>query len=48
MGFYKSSTVKMLLHSSNMQKQKLHHFWNRSSPDESTRDIYNYGQYGYR
>ena len=29
-----------------MRKQKLHHFCNRSSPDdESTRDTYNYGQY---
>ena len=27
-------TVKTLLHSSNMQKQKLHHFCNRSSPDD--------------
>ena len=41
----------MPLHSSNMLKQKLHHFCNRSSPDdgpkspESTRDTYNYGQY---
>ena len=24
----------MLLHSSNMQKQKLQHFYNRSSPDD--------------
>ena len=44
-------TVKTLLHSSNMRKQKLHHFCNRSSPDdgpkstESTRDTYNNGQY---
>ena len=29
-----TSTVKTLLHSSNMQKQKLHHFCNRSSPDD--------------
>ena len=29
-----TSTVKMLLHSSNMLKQKLHHFCNRSSPDD--------------
>ena len=30
-----------------MQKQKLHHFWSRSSQNraESTRDTYNYGQY---
>ena len=34
-----------------MLKQKLHHFCNRSFPDdglksaESTRDTYNYGQY---
>ena len=30
-----SSMVKTLLHSCNMQKQKLHHFCNRSSPDDS-------------
>ena len=29
-----SSTVKTLLHSGNMLKQKLHHFCNRSSPDD--------------
>ena len=29
-----SSTAKMPLHSSNMIKQKLHHFCNRSSPDD--------------
>ena len=29
-----SSMVKTLLHSSNMQKQKLHQFCNRSSPDD--------------
>ena len=27
--------VKTLLHSSNMRKQKLHHFCNRSSTDDS-------------
>ena len=31
---YKSSTAKTPLHSSNMLKQKLHHFCNRSSPDD--------------
>ena len=44
--------IKILfLHSTNMPKQKLHLFFNRSSPDNgpksgrSTRDTHNYGQY---
>ena len=42
-----SSTAKTPLHSSNMLKQKLHHFCNRSSQSraESTRDTYIYVQY---
>ena len=31
---YIPSTFSPTLHSSNMQKQKLHHFCNRSSPDD--------------
>ena len=37
-----SSTVKTLLHSSNMQKQKLHHFCNRSSPDDGPKSSRKY------
>ena len=32
--FCKNNIKKTLLHSSNLQKQKLHHFCNRSSPDD--------------
>ena len=32
-----TSIVKTLLQSSNMQKQKLHHFCNRSSPDDGSK-----------
>ena len=48
---FKCNSVKTSLHSSNLLKQKLHHFCNRipwmmaQSRAESTRDTYNYGQY---
>ena len=37
--------VKTLLHSSNMQKQKLHHFCNRSSPDDGPKSGRKYEGY---
>ena len=35
-------TLKTLLHSSNMQKQKLHHFCNRSSHDDGPKSSRKY------
>ena len=37
--------VKTLLHSRNMQKQKLHHFCNRSSPDDGLKSGRKYEGY---